>query len=181
VMDSFSAGLDAARLLHEAGRTKLIGLFPYGNFAHQERSSGFLCGMDRNNASWHDDSVLFFSLIRRKNPYQVAHNQDTIFEVDFQRMIHALQDADGVFCGDLITSLVLDILVQHGKTPGKDVSVLSITNSHFLDFTSIPVSALSHAKEKMGIAAAQLMIRLLRGAEPEHISLPFEFIDRGSV
>ena len=180
-MDHFSCGETAARILAEAGCTHPTNLVPRINLAHTARHAGFLCGLSRLNLPISEFSGVRFASDHDSYARIAPISPESIPLYSRQRIEAALKQADGVLVGDYHIHYVLSVLEKLGRVPGRDLSVISVSDSPFLETISQPISSLAHAKEKMGITAANAVLRLLEGEENREYRLPFELIDRGSI
>ena len=103
--------------------------------------------------------------------------------------MEALKDKDitAVFClSDLIASGVYEYMLQHGKEPGKDLSIMGYDNHEVSALLYPSLSTVALALEKMGYEAVS---RLIRSCEKEDIEsdsisdvrIAGEIIERDSV
>jgi LacI family transcriptional regulator len=75
----------------------------------------------------------------------------------------------------------LRVLRERGLRVPEDASLVTFDDVPFLDFLEPPVSSVSRRPVDLGREAAQLLLRLLDGGEPEHVSVPMAFRPRSST
>jgi DNA-binding LacI/PurR family transcriptional regulator len=63
----------------------------------------------------------------------------------------------------------------------QDLSLVGFDNSDLCDISSISLTSISHAREKMGSAAAETLLKVISGQNPVKLQLASELIVRDSV
>lgn len=75
---------------------------------------------------------------------------------------------------------VLQELRRQGKRVPQDVSLVTVDELPLLEFLDPPVAAVSREPLDIGREAAGLLLRQLRGGDPERVPIPTRFIPRPS-
>ena len=107
--------------------------------------------------------------------------RDTISNV-----IQSGMPMDAVVCyNDQVAVEVIRTLREFGRKVPRDVSVTGFDNSLLAKNNHIPITTISHPQEKLGMMAAELLLKLIRGEElkePDiHIRVEPEIIVRDSA
>jgi len=74
----------------------------------------------------------------------------------------------------------LHALSAQGVRIPEDASLVAFDDSEFLELMEPPIAVISRNPLKMGQAAAELLLRRLKGGEPEETIVPTNFIPRAS-
>jgi LacI family transcriptional regulator len=75
----------------------------------------------------------------------------------------------------------LRVLRARGLRVPEDVSVVTFDDVAFLEFLDPPMTSVSRRPVELGQEAAQLLLRLLDGGEPELVSARMTFVPRAST
>ena len=92
-----------------------------------------------------------------------------------------LGDATALVCyNDEIAYSAIQHLLRRGRTIPDDIAVVSFDNSFYSQIGSVPITSLGHKAPRSGIAAAELLLKMLEGTEAESVLLRWELISRQS-
>ncbi|SPE49985.1 Transcriptional regulator, LacI family [Verrucomicrobia bacterium] len=97
------------------------------------------------------------------------------------QMINESCDATAVQAVNDLTAVgCAEVLLQNGLRIPKDMSVVGFGNVLLSEHGPVPLTTVSQAKFRLGVAAMETMLQLLRGARPESKRLPAELVVRAS-
>ena len=160
VTDDRKAGRRAVDLLVEKGCRKLGGVFKSDDMQGHGRYAGFSEGLIRNGCALSDEHVVWYTTAE-KNRLFSPENLDYMFE--------RLRDCDGIVCyNDQIAYSVIELLTARGVRVPEDVLVTGCDNSSVSEYSPIKITSFDHPKDEMGRIAANKLINMLRGIDPEH-------------
>ncbi len=69
---------------------------------------------------------------------------------------------------DQIAYGVIDLLTSRGVRVPEDVLVVGFDNSSISEYSPLKITSFAHPKDEMGRIAANKLINMLRGTEPEY-------------
>jgi LacI family transcriptional regulator len=97
------------------------------------------------------------------------------------QMINEGSDATAVqAANDLVAAGCIEVLLKQNLKIPQDISVAGFGNTLFSEYFLVPLTTISQPKHRLGMAAMDAMIQLLRGQRPEPKRLPAELIVRAS-
>lgn len=97
------------------------------------------------------------------------------------QMIHEAPDATAVQAiNDLVAAGCSEVLLKQGLRIPEDVSVVGFGNSMLSEFFRVPLTTIDQPKHRLGVAAMESMVQLLRGSRPESKRLPAQLVVRAS-
>lgn len=82
---------------------------------------------------------------------------------------------------DLVAVGCADVLFQQGWRIPEDVSLMGFGNVLLSEHYRVPLTTMRQAKFRLGVAAVEMMLRILRGERAESRRLPAELIIRRST
>ena len=160
VTDDKKAGRLAVELLLTKGCRRLGGVFKSDDTQGHGRYAGFSEGLIRNGCSIGDDCVVWYTTAERSRLFR-PDNRDYMFE--------RLRGCDGIVCyNDQIAYGVIDLLTSRGVRVPEDVLVVGFDNSSISEYSPVKITSFAHPKDEMGRIAANKLINMLRGTEPEY-------------
>lgn len=113
-----------------------------------------------NGCSIGDDCVVWYTTAERSRLFR-PDNRDYMFE--------RLRGCDGIVCyNDQIAYGVIDLLTSRGVRVPEDVLVVGFDNSSISEYSPVKITSFAHPKDEMGRIAANKLINMLRGTEPEY-------------
>lgn len=81
---------------------------------------------------------------------------------------------------DLVAAGCADVLIKQGLRIPEDISVVGFGNSALSEYFRVPLTTVDQPKHRLGVAAMDSMLQLLRGHRPETKRLPAQLVVRSS-
>jgi LacI family transcriptional regulator len=81
---------------------------------------------------------------------------------------------------DLVAAGCAEVLLKQKLRVPDDISITGFGNTMLSEYFLVPLTTVSQPKHRLGLAAMEAMMRLLRGERPESKRLPAELITRAS-
>lgn len=167
-LDDEKAGYEATKYLFSMGHRNISSVFPHSHRQGHLRYLGYVKAHADFGIPIHDDLVCWHS---RENMHQMLHSQ---------MFLDQLKRSTAVLCYNDATALtVIDFLHQKGIKVPEDLSVVGIDNSEMARITSL--TSIAHPAERLGEAAAKLLLDMINGSEGSNVLFPPELVIRGSV
>lgn len=161
-------GYEAAEYLIGKGHRHIMGVFTHSNRAGHARYLGYMKALSAHGLPLRDDRVHWYT-------------QDDMRQVLGGGLFWGcLPECTAVLCyNDSVATMLLELLRERGMRVPEDLSIISIDNtalSQIGGFTSM-----IHPGERLGEAAAKLLLSMICGGQGESILFPPEMAERGSV
>ena len=167
-LDDVSTGYFATKHLIEMGHRRILGVFSHSNRAGSLRYSGYMRALMDHSIPPRDDFVHWYD----------QDDMGTILQGE--PMSAALPQATAAVCyNDDLAASLMDNLKLRGLQVPRDFSLISIDNTPLARLNNL--SCLVHPGERLGEAAANLLLSMLRGAPGKNILFPPELVSRHSV
>jgi DNA-binding LacI/PurR family transcriptional regulator len=97
------------------------------------------------------------------------------------QLINEAPDATAVQAvNDLVAAGCAEVLLKQGLRIPEDVSIVGFGNSMLSEFFRVPLTTIDQPKHRLGAAAMDSMLQLLRGNRPDPKRLPAQLIVRTS-
>jgi LacI family transcriptional regulator len=101
------------------------------------------------------------------SPYVTADGKDWQQSYDAMRNLLARERPDGVFCyNDPIAIAALDAALEAGLRIPQDIAFVGCDNLHYDSSLKAPLSSIDHHSDLVGVRAAELLLKLLKGEKP---------------
>jgi LacI family transcriptional regulator len=98
-----------------------------------------------------------------------------------ERLLDLTPVPTALICGNnLLLPGVLKVLRTRALRVPDDVSLVTVDEVRLLEFIEPPIAVVAREPLQMGREAAAVLLRLLRGGEPERVPIPTRFIPRAS-
>lgn len=169
VTDDRGGGFDATEYLIRKGHTRIAGIFKSDDRQGHERYLGYVSALVAHGLHQIDDRVLWFTTSTRA---------DIVEE-------YALKVTEGctaVVCyNDEVAVPLLNLVLRAGRAVPGDLAIVSFDNSTMADLAAVRISSLDHPKQRMGVQAAQMLMRMIDGRPQEPLAMPFTLIEKESV
>ena len=81
---------------------------------------------------------------------------------------------------DLVAAGCAQVLLKQGMRIPEDLSIAGFGNTMLSEHFRVPMTTVSQPKHRLGTAAVDLMLKLLRGLRPESKRIPAELVVRAS-
>lgn len=173
--DNYGGGYQLARYLAGKGHQEIAGIFKCDDIQGPQRYYGAVTALRDAGLPIRDSRFAWYDTEDRS--HLLAQKDDRLL-TDFLR--RRLGNATAVICyNDEIAYHLIQALLEAGRRVPGEVAVVSFDNSYLSQLGPVPITSLSH-RSRMGRAAAEQMIGLLRG-EPAHSKfLEWELVVRSS-
>jgi len=168
--DDLLGGYVMTRHLLKLGHKRIAFLTgPPGTPWTQERFEGYRRAL-RESGMDVDDKLVFQAGRTMEDGAKAA--LQLIAEGCDSTAIQAINDLVAAGCAEVL-------LNQKVKIP-EDISVTGFGNTMLSEYFLVPLTTISQPKHRLGLAAVDAMVRLLKGERPESKRLPAELITRAS-
>ncbi|MFB0921367.1 MAG: GntR family transcriptional regulator [Oscillospiraceae bacterium] len=174
--DNFAGGYQLTRYLISKGHTHIGGIFNCDDLQGKQRYQGYVTALRDAGLPVPDDKLLWFSTEDR---YSIIDCQDLSLLINYVR--NRLFGCTAlVVYNDEIAYHMISILKQAGYSLPDKMAVVSFDNSYYCTLSPVPITSLSHDSEKIGIVAANQLLRVIGGKETRSVSVPWKLIERQS-
>ena len=176
--DNFSGGFQAAQYLIDKGHSRIAGIFKSDDAQGPERYHGVVSAMTDSQIRINDSRFCWYDTEDRKSI--LSGEPESLTKLS--RFIdEELGSATAIICyNDEIAYSAIQIILKHGKTVPEDVAIVSFDNSFYSQIGSVPITSLGHKAPRSGVAAAELLIGMLKENKTESMNLRWELISRQS-
>lgn len=173
--DNYSGGYQLAQYLLEAGHRKIAGIFKGDDIQGPQRYHGVVSALRDAQLPIRDSGFFWYGTEGRV--FLLEGGSKLLDEFIDSR----LGDATAVVCyNDEIAYLLIKRLLETGREVPKDVAVVSFDNSFYSQIGPVTITSLGHGANRMGKAAAALLLDMLSGGKPRSLSLEWELFCRES-
>jgi GntR family transcriptional regulator of arabinose operon len=173
LMDDEKSGLMATEYLIRNGHTRIGGIFKADDIQGHKRYKGFVEGCHASGLTLDENAVLWYT----------TEDLDSIFSREYDPLfIKRFMNCTAIVCyNDQIAVKTIETLGRAGMRVPQDFSLVGFDNSDLCDISTIRLTSITHAREKMGSAAAETLLKVISGQKPAKLKLPSELIVRDSV
>ena len=163
------------RHLAERGHQNVAGIFKSDDRQGIERYQGYLSELLDAGLPLLEDRVLWYTTEDREQLMAGQYNW-------LDRFVYTrLSGCTAVVCyNDEIAYALIRTLKAAGIQVPTDCAVVSFDNSHYCTLSPVPITSLAHERHQMGTAAAQALLRLMRGRSARSVRLPWILRERAS-
>ena len=175
LLDDEKGGYLITKHLIELGHKRIVGVFKAEDRQGQNRHSGYVRALQEAGI-WYDPSLVvwFHTEDMQSLP------QEMIQEIVSKEQIDAV-----VSYNDRIAIQIINALEEVGVNIPEDISVTGFDDSEFAKNLKVPLTTIKHPQRKIGEAAAELLIKLMKGYAVEddklHIMMEPELVIRDST
>ena len=175
LLDDEKGGYLITKHLIELGHKRIVGVFKADDRQGQNRHSGYVRALQEAGI-WYDPSLVvwFHTEDMQSLP------QEMIQEIVSKEQIDAV-----VSYNDRIAIQIINALEEVGVKIPEDISVTGFDDSEFAKNLKVPLTTIKHPQRKIGEAAAELLIKLMKGYAVEddklHIMMEPELVVRDST
>lgn len=151
--DDVEAGYLATKHLIELGHRKIGGMFKIDDIQGHARYEGFFKAHKEFGINLNDKRVLWFDTNDMRYKFNKPSNE----------IINAfLEDCTALVCyNEQISLKLIDIIRSKGLIIPDQLSVVSFDDSDLAVASEVKMTTVAHPKEKLGIEAAQLIMRMI--------------------
>lgn len=169
------------QMLIGRGHKKIAGLFKFDDVQGTWRYSGYTKAMLENQLPLCEDYIGWYDTTSSKSSSQKLNQF-------LDRYAALISDwCTAVVCyNDLIAGKLVKRLRALGRRVPEDISVTGFDNSDVMHSYDINLTSAHHPKEKMGILAAESLLKYIREKSPEAftrslIYMPSKIVERDSI
>lgn len=175
-VDDLKGGNIAAKYLITLGHKNIAGIFKVDDLQGVHRMNGFITGCQESNVLLRQDKILTY----------LSEETNTLLPEKIKNVLKQEKRPTGVFCyNDEIAYMVLNIAHNLKLKVPQDLSIIGFDDSPMAKIMEPKLTSITHPKEKMGIDAAKLIIKLINNSnhfnESDSILYEPEIIIRSST
>lgn len=174
--DNYRGGYQLTRYLISKGHTRIGGIFNGDDIQGRQRYQGYVAAFYDAGLPVPEDNLLWYS----------TEDRQSILEGnDLSLLKHYVQSrlpgcTALVVYNDEIAYHMLLILQEAGYDIPNAISIVSFDNSYYCGLSPVPITSMSHEGTHTGSAAANQLLRMLRGEEANSVCIPWTLIERKS-
>ncbi len=163
ILDDIEGSYLLTRYLIQLGHKNIVGIFKIDDVQGTGRHKGYIKALNEGGIPYDPDKViLFHTEDREKKPIAMMENF-------IQRGI----SMDSVVCyNDKIAIEIIQVLEKNKLKVPENISVTGYDNSFAATSGPIKLTTVTHPKEKLGEAAAELLMEKIRGIEDKDSKVP---------
>lgn len=159
-------------MLFNRGHKHILGMFKIDDLQGEERMRGFMDAYAQHSA---------FSYLSDVIMYQSADDMAKIFE-KVARYIEPADHPTAIVCyNDELAIQVMDVVRSVGMRIPEDISVVGFDDYQLSKFVTPGLTTAVHPKNKMGVDAGKMILRMIDGETVSPLTYDAEIIQRGSV
>lgn len=173
--DNYNGGYQLATYLLEKGHASVAGIFKSDDAQGPQRYHGVVNALRDARLPIRDSGFFWYdtedlaSLLRGDSGWVDAF------------ITHRLANATAVVCyNDEIAYHLIQRLLELGKAVPDDVAVVSFDNSFYSQIGPVPITSIGHRSNRVGNAAASMLLDMLSGGKPQSLLLEWELFRRTS-
>lgn len=153
ILDDAAGMQSAVAYLASLGHKRIIGIFKADDVQGLNRHKGYARALSEAGLPYNPDDVIWYHTEdRHHKPY-----------LEIQRMIGEKHQIDAIACyNDEIAFRVFELLTGLGFRIPENISLTGFDDSYFSANCPVKITSVSHPKEKLGEAAAELLLQMLR-------------------
>lgn len=156
ILDDAAGMYAVVRYLAKLGHRKIIGIFKADDIQGLSRHKGYAKALADSGLPYDPDNVVLF------------HTEDKGVKpaTAIREMIMSGRKMDAVACyNDEIAFRVFQLVEGMGLKVPEDISVTGFDDSYLSENGAVRLTSVSHPKERLGAAAAELLLDILGGKE----------------
>jgi GntR family transcriptional regulator of arabinose operon len=155
-MDDVEAGRLASEHLLSLGHEDISALLVFDNHQGQLRYKGFIERAIAHGVREPEERVMWVS----------ANESGFLFTSYKERVLALLSGSTAVMCyNDRFAVSLMEFCKKEGISVPCDVSVVGIDDSNLAERYEVPLTSVSHPKEKLGEKAAELLLEMIKNGE----------------
>ncbi|NLN64152.1 MAG: GntR family transcriptional regulator [Clostridiaceae bacterium] len=149
-----SAGMYAAvQYLRQLGHTNIAGIFKVDDMQGLKRHKGYVRALAESGCPYNPDNVVWF------------HTEDKEIKPlnEIKRFIRSGSGISAVACyNDEIAFRLFQMVESMGLKVPDNISITGFDNSYLSENCAVKLTSVTHPKEKLGEAAAELLLNILK-------------------
>ncbi len=168
--DNYAGGYLLAQYLFSKGHRKICGVLKSDDIQGPQRYFGIVSALRDHSLPIRDSGFFWYDTEDRAA--LVRLERDTMLDSFLQ---NRLGSASAIICyNDEIAHFLIKKLLEVGKAVPEDIAVVSFDNSFYSQIGPVPITSLGHKSSRTGKAAAQLLLEMLSGKQPQPKVLEWE-------
>lgn len=174
--DNYEGGYFLGKYLVSLKHKKIAGIFKSDDTQGLERCHGFLSALRDESISFHEENICYFDTPRLS---ALQKKQDTGFLSEF--IARQLGGCTAVICynDEIAYWLIKELNYRNLRVP-EDVSVVCFDNTYLSELSAVQITSLSHQRHEMGVAAAEMLLNLMRSLAAPSRKLPWKLVEKRS-
>lgn len=167
--DNYEGGYYLGKYLSSLGHKKIGGIFMTDDIQGTEQCFGVLSALRDEHLPFCEDCICRFDTARLT---ALQKRQDTGFLSEYASRL--LKNVTAVVCcnDEIAYWLIKELTYKKVRVPD-DISVVCFGRSYLSDLSSVPITSLFHKDHKIGICAAESILKLMKGASVSSQKLPW--------
>lgn len=171
--DNYGGGCQLTRHLLSRGHREVAGIFKSDDIQGPQRYHGVVSTLRDADAPIRDRRFLWYDTEARRRLLEDGDRR-----LLTEALENRLDGATAVVCyNDEIAFHLIQALLDAGRRVPEDMAVVSFDNSYLSQISPVPITSLGH-RSRMGQAAAEQMLALLRGEAVRSKFLGWELVPR---
>ncbi|MCI1945900.1 GntR family transcriptional regulator [Clostridium luticellarii] len=151
-VNDFKGGQIAAECFFNLGHKNIMGIFKVDDLQGVYRMNGFISECQKNDVLLDQDQIITY----------LSEETDSVLPGKIKRVINKNEHPTGVFCyNDEIAFMVVNIAHSLDLKVPEDISVIGFDDSQISKIMNPRLTTITHPKQRMGIDAAKLIIKLV--------------------
>ena len=173
--DNYNGGYQLAKYLLDEGHAMIAGIFKSDDVQGPQRYHGVVNALRDAGLPICDSGFFWYDTENRA----ALFSGDSGWLDDF--IDHRLAKATAVVCyNDEVAHHLIRRLLELGRPVPDDVAVVSFDNSFYSQIGPVPITSIGHKANRMGKAAASMLLDMLSGGKPQSLLLEWELFRRAS-
>ncbi|MBP2034173.1 GntR family transcriptional regulator of arabinose operon [Clostridium algifaecis] len=151
-VDDFKGARIAVEYLLTLGHRNIMGIFKVDDLQGVNRMNGFIAMCQENNIQLNENQIITY----------LSEETESLLPQKIEKLIAEKNHPTGIFCyNDEIAFKVLNIAHNFKLKVPEDISIIGFDDSQISKMVYPKLTTITHPKEKMGIDAAKLIIKLI--------------------
>lgn len=158
--------------LMSQGHKRILGVFQVDDHQGTGRMLGYIQAYQEHTSIDFENNILM---------YQSNDNKEKVLD-RIKGHIKSSNPPTAIVCyNDQLAISVIDMVKEMGLSIPEDISITGFDDYEISKYMSPGITTMTHAKEKMGLDAAKLLVNLMDGEKGESIVYEPEIVVRDSV
>lgn len=167
-LDDQQAGYVATEYLLSMGHRHIAGIFTHSDRQGHLRYLGYAKALVDRGVPLQDERVHWYS------------KESLLHTLHGSRLAEGLATCTAVLCfNDQLAVLLMELCRKNGRLVPDALSVVGVDDSNLAKMNAL--TSVAHPMERLGDAAARLLISMIHGAEGKSVLFPPQLMVRGSV
>lgn len=167
------AGKEAARFLIENGHTEIGGIFKLEDGQGHRRFTGYVEALLEAGLEVQDDRIVWIDTQDERQDLKLCR----------EKVLERMKNCTACVCyNDSVAHGLSEICRGEGIRIPMDLSIVSIDNSQLAQLNMVPLTAMIHPMERLGVRVAMQFLKLIETPDADvTYEFPAEMVVRESV